>query len=1189
MNTGNVFIWNVRGLNSRARRSVVREFIAQERVSALCLVETKVGVLSASMLLDLMTTEFDYVCLPSVGASGGILVAWRRDVWHVSTHSCRLWSVTVNLVPAVSPDESWTLCTVYGPVRDEHKPAFLDELRAVRGQNVGPMLLCGDFNQIYRAADKSNDRLNLSAMRRFRRAIDDLQLQEIYLHGRLYTWSNQRRRPTLERIDRAFACVDWLEKFPSHHLRCLSSDCSDHSPLLLQLNSQPWAKPRFRFEAFWVKLDGFDEAVKRAWDTPLPGADACRLLDHKLRCTAKALQSWSMKNIGSVRSQLFITRELIAQFDRAQESRLLSEDEQALHKSLKLRSLGLASLSRTIARQRSRIRFLQEGDANTKYFHLQACHRNRKNVIPSVQSEGTWLSDEQAKADAFFEYYNAILGKPFTRVRSVLLDGLLPQLDLSGIDACFSEEEVWATIKEMPSDRAPGPNGFTGLFYKVSWAIIKTDVMNAVNALWSLDARSFNLLNDALLVLLRKNTTPSLLKDYRPIALMHSFSKLFAKCLARRLGPRLGDMVAPNQSAFIRGRSIHDNFRSIQLACKWLHSKKFPSLLLKIDIAKAFDSVGWPFLLEVLQHIGFPSRWREWISFLMSTASTRILLNGRPGRRIIHARGLRQGDPLSPMLFVIVMEVLNSLIAEADRGAALSSLPGQVLRHRASLYADDLVVLLAPVPADLVCLTDILRLFADASGLITNWEKCTATPIRCDMAAIQSLQQVFPFTISSFPSRYLGIPLSLRRLRHADEQPLIDAVAKRIPTWKAGLLTTAGRVALTKSTLSAIPVHTSIACCLSAWAVQQIDKRRRAFIWAGTETCDGGKCRLAWPAVCRPTDLGGLGVIDLRLFGYALRLRWEWLSRAEPDRCWTTLPSRPEHCVAAMLEASLSAQVGDGASVKLWTDNWATVGPLYRFAPAVFAATSRSGRKRTLRQALSNNRWARDITGELTLQVVREYLQVWDLLRDITLEPSRRDRFIWKWSPSGTFSVSSTYRAFFAGSTRLLGATELWRIKAPPKVKLFFWLALHRRLWTADRRKRHGLQDEDSCALCDQHQETVSHLFLGCVFARQVWAGVLLPLHLQDLVPPHEQEIAPWWISQRKRLDTASRPLFDSLLLLVTWCLWKERNARTFARPPSTPSQVVAAVLSEGADWATAGYAPLAALDLLWSLNGVTM
>jgi endonuclease/exonuclease/phosphatase family metal-dependent hydrolase len=111
---------------------------------------------------------------------------------------------------------------------------------------------------IYQAQDK---RLNLAAMRRFRRALDAMVVEELYLHGRLYTWSNERRRPTLERIDRAFATIPWLEAFPDRRLRALSSDCSDHAPVLLELRTEHRASPRFRFEPFWARMEGFLETV----------------------------------------------------------------------------------------------------------------------------------------------------------------------------------------------------------------------------------------------------------------------------------------------------------------------------------------------------------------------------------------------------------------------------------------------------------------------------------------------------------------------------------------------------------------------------------------------------------------------------------------------------------------------------------------------------------------------------------------------------------------------------------------------------------------------------------------------------------------------------------------------------------------------------------------------------------------
>lgn len=138
-----------------------------------------------------------------------------------------------------------------------------------------------------------------------------------------------------------------------------------------------------------------------------------------------------------------------------------------------------------------------------------------------------------------------------------------------------------------------------------------------------------------------------------------------------------------------------------------------------------------------------------------------------------------------------------------------------------------------------------------------------------------------------------------------------------------------------------------------------------------------------------------------------------------------------------MFEASGSVQLGDGMAASLWNDRWLPEGPLRRFAPALYLATSRPGRGRTVKEALFNHRWVQDISGAPTVQVLTEYLRTWRLVRDTALDPLRSDRYIWKWSPDAAYSVSSTYRVFFAGMTELLGAKELWRARAPPKVKLF--------------------------------------------------------------------------------------------------------------------------------------------------------
>jgi len=150
---------------------------------------------------------------------------------------------------------------VYGPQADHDKVQFLDELLQFRASVTSPWLLCGDFNMIYMAADKNNDRLDRRCMRRFRSFINAAQLEQLHLNGRRFTWSSERDQPALECLDRLFANSEWLMAYPNHVLKALSSDCSDHCPLLLLADVIPWAKKRFRFEPHWLKIPGFMEVV----------------------------------------------------------------------------------------------------------------------------------------------------------------------------------------------------------------------------------------------------------------------------------------------------------------------------------------------------------------------------------------------------------------------------------------------------------------------------------------------------------------------------------------------------------------------------------------------------------------------------------------------------------------------------------------------------------------------------------------------------------------------------------------------------------------------------------------------------------------------------------------------------------------------------------------------------------------
>jgi hypothetical protein len=609
------------------------------------------------------------------------------------------------------------------------RPSFCKNSQLLELTARGAWLVVGDFNMILNNEDKNNSNLDRAMMGRFRRWKDDLALIEIPLVGRKYTWSNGQNNPTLVHLDRMFCSTDWEDLFPGCLLQSAASQDSDHCPLLLGLQDVNRAKGRFFFQAFWVKLEGFHDTVAQAWSSVAPGPCPFVTLSRKLQATARALQSWSVKTVGCLKLQLEMARELLHMFEMAQELRVLSPAEDWFRRALMKRILALSSWARSVARLRSRVTWLRDGDANTSPFHAQARFR-KKNFIASLTStEGEILTSHDDKATALFDFYDGLLGTAIQRDASINLDELgLQSFDLGRLNVPFSNDEVWDTIKSITSDKAPGPNGFTGRFYKSCWSIIKLDVMAAVSRVWDCNFRNFGLLNSALITLLPKIEGAALVKDFRPISLIHSFAKLVTKMVANRLAGHLNAMVPPNQTAFIKKRFILDNFILVQRTARYLHQQRQARILFKLDISKAFDSVSWSFLIEVLRKMGFGQIWCDVVSGLLATSSTRILLNGVPGEIISHQRGLRQGDPLSPMLFILVMDVLNLLIQKASDEGLLQQLSSGTLHHRLSLYADDAVVFLRSVASDINLVLEILRFFGEASGSRPMSRKVVCSP-----------------------------------------------------------------------------------------------------------------------------------------------------------------------------------------------------------------------------------------------------------------------------------------------------------------------------------------------------------------------------------------------------------------------------------------------------------------------------
>jgi hypothetical protein len=206
---------------------------------------------------------------------------------------------------------------------------------------------------------------------------------------------------------------------------------------------------------------------------------------------------------------------------------------------------------------------------------------------------------------------------------------------------------------------------------------------------------------------------------------MHSISKLLAMVLANRLAPRLDNLISQSQSTFIKGRSIQDNFQYVQGAINHFHRSKTLMLLHKLDITKTFDSVCWEYVLEVMERVGFRKRWRDMMALIWSTTTSRILLNGEPGRPIKHAKGLHQGDPLSPMLFIMTMDLLQKLLDMTTQEGLLTPIGSDPIKMRTSLYADDAMLFVRPIAMDISNLQHLMHQFGVTTGLRTNIEKST--------------------------------------------------------------------------------------------------------------------------------------------------------------------------------------------------------------------------------------------------------------------------------------------------------------------------------------------------------------------------------------------------------------------------------------------------------------------------------
>ncbi len=405
-----------------------------------------------------------------------------------------------------------------------------------------------DFNTLFSLHDKNGPPSNISSILQFRSVINELGLLDLPLLNRSFTWTNGRRRPTLERLDRAFISPGWLAQFPNSSWRALPRPRSDHYPLVLTAFSYLPSASLFRFESFWLNFSALPDILSTAWLPPATtsSSDPLHRFQTKISQVQHALKSWSTGLTTTLKSQSVLCLSWIDWLDIAEEIRILSGMERTLRPLLKERFEAIAALEEVRWRQRSRVLWLQAGDSNTKFFHRKANIRKSANHISSISDGRSILSSQVDIANHLFSFYSSQLGDSGSSQPSINLRVLYEDesASLSPLLQSFSLAEIKSAVFALSAEKAPGPYGLPLLFYHRFWGILKEDLLDVFTAFHEGSA-NLNDLNTSWIYPLPKKPVPLTAKDLRPISLVHSLSKIISKVLATRLQVFLPRLINP--------------------------------------------------------------------------------------------------------------------------------------------------------------------------------------------------------------------------------------------------------------------------------------------------------------------------------------------------------------------------------------------------------------------------------------------------------------------------------------------------------------------------------------------------------------------------------------------------------------------------------------------------------------------
>lgn len=663
---------------------------------------------------------------------------------------------------------------------------------------------------------------------------------------------------------------------------------------------------------------------------------------------------------------------------------------------------------------------------------------------------------------------------------------------------------------------------------------------------------------------------PNTASDFRPIACCTTLYKIISKVLTARLSAVLDSIVSVNQSAFIKGRSIMENVLICQDLVRNYHRNiGTPRCIMKLDLKKAYDSLEWVFLADVMKYLQFPDRFIKWVLACISSTSFSFMINGKSYGLIRGKRGLRQGDPISPLLFVLGMEYFSRLMKGVADNPNFSYHPKcKRMKINHLSFADDLTIFCKADLDSTILVRQAIEEFGNTSGLRTNPSKCQLFMAGVQPNLQQEVVKQLKFMVGELPVRYLGMPLISTRLSDTDCKPIIDRIKKKIQSWSSRTLSYAGRLQLVNAVIFPIQVYWSSILVLPVSILKKIDSLCLNFLWQSQE----GKKPMAlvsWQQVCLPRNEGGLGVKQLKVWNKAALGKHIWNLNCKANSLWSSWLQAnylkgesfwkikiPQDCfwglrkllqLRDMYKSSFKVQLGDGRETSLFYDWW--------------TGTVRLSDREGLRDEVANwdsharvNQWRQNGQWTIPMSFCRKWPDIAAEIQQIQVL-NDTDFVTWIHTGSGVFSISSAYEVFRRRGNRRQWAKVVWGGGIMPRHSFTTWLLYRNCLKTRSLLVSRGMQIDNICLLCNRQPETCEHIFFQCQYSKLVWQEVLRWLGYLHI--PDRWNVERRWIVRKASGRSRKARKLRIAVSCTIYSLWQERNSILFNSVQKSPSVVV--------------------------------